>query len=318
MDIHSAINQLKQQGFVNLGKVPALSHVADELAQLISDVRAELPPNHPHSLAAEEYGGGGLRGVPQHHPRIARLLDDIVSNADVRRVLVSVLGADYKIWQIDFRRSVPGDKGLFVHQDAPGQVNICLLLSDNPRGEGATVFLRGSHLVPPRMKDLQISIPPYLLMSLRRLFTPMAGYAGDIGFFFNRAWHGRFANASSEYSDVVLLGFFPAGGRMGFAPPYMKWSPEFLESIKGTELGRLLDSDVGTECESNGMYRVLSSEQKASAEVSYALAIEDNGERQHGAPDARLGIVVAGLRAMTKAMRWVRPLAHAGRRWLGR
>lgn len=134
----------------------------------------------------------------------------------------------YKIWQIDFRRSKPGDSGLYLHQDAPGQLNIAVLLSDNSTGDGATIFLLSTHRIARRMKDLRVEVPPRVIRLAPFLFSPLTGRAGDISFFFNRTWHGRFANRSSRSYDVILIGFFPAGAQMGFPPPYVAWSPEIL------------------------------------------------------------------------------------------
>ena len=50
--------------------------------------------------------------------------------------LEEVLGQNYKILAINFRRSMAGDPGLGLHQDGPGEVNMCICLDNNPNGDG--------------------------------------------------------------------------------------------------------------------------------------------------------------------------------------
>ena len=290
-------NRLKLRGFVNAGQLALNSQESGELAKLVCDMYESLPSDHPHYIA-DETGGGGQRGLPQHHPRIAELLDCVVANAAVRSVLESALGLSYKIWQIDFRRSKPGDKGLYLHQDAPGQVNLAIALSNNTNGSGATVFLPGSHLVPKRIRDWRIEVPTSLLILLPYLFTPLTGKIGDISFFFNRTWHGRFANTSTNLNDVIMIGFFPAGAYMDLAPPYVNWSAEFLQTIRGTELGRLIDPSIGTERQGDGSFKILSKENKTKTDLPYALAIETYQGRQYRLNNFKLSLSIILLRVI--------------------
>ena len=113
------IADLQSHGFVNAGQLALSSQEGNELARLTIDVYEGLTPDHPHYLSSKD-AGDGVRGLPQHHSRISELLNQGVSNADVKAILSAVLGSSYKIWQIDFRRSRPGDNGLYLHQDAWG------------------------------------------------------------------------------------------------------------------------------------------------------------------------------------------------------
>ena len=154
------------------------------------------------------------------------------------------------------------------------------------------------------MNDLQLMVPDYLLMIMRPLFTPLTGKVGDIGFFFNRTWHGRFSNTSSPVNDVILSGFFPVGAHMGFPSPYVDWSKDFLQSIQGTELGRLMDPSIGTERRSDGFYNIVSVSNMAGPDTPYALEIEALQGSRHRLYGLRLGCAVMLLRASA----WIRVL----------
>ena len=69
---------------------------------------------------------------------------------------------------------------------------------------------------------------------------------------------------------------------MDFRPPNDKWSTDFVQSIRGTELGRLLDHSVGLEQQSDGRHQVIPVGNKSNDELAYSLVIET----EQGAPDA--------------------------------
>ena len=99
--LSSLINGLKLKGFVNFGRAPLSSQEIDELIQLSRDTVERLSPDHP-DLSKVGSLAVALQLLPQHHLRIAELLDSVFSNPDIQSVLKSVLGPDYKIWQINY------------------------------------------------------------------------------------------------------------------------------------------------------------------------------------------------------------------------
>jgi non-haem Fe2+, alpha-ketoglutarate-dependent halogenase len=306
----SLINNLKSEGFVNFGRPPLSSQEIDELIQLSRDTVERLSPDHPHfsdcgSLTL------ALQCLPQHHPRIAELLDSVFSNPDIQLVLKSVLGPDYKIWQINFRRAMPGDRGLYLHQDSLGEFGLVILASESSNGEGATIFLPGSHLVKKTMKDWKVEIPPYLLMKIRNLFTPLIGKVGDVAFFFHRTWHGRYSNASNAPHDCIMMSFYPAGASFAGNEGYANWSAEFLSEIDGTELGRLIDPSIGTEKQENGRFKILS-QATVNADTPYALAIETPQGQQPRLGNFKLRAAIFFIRVV---MGTLRPIIHLAR-WL--
>ena len=104
MAVRALIKNLKSQGFVNFGPAPLSSQGLDELIQLSMDVAIRLSPEHPHRANIGNFAGT-VQCLPQHHPRIAELLNSVFLNPDIQLVLKSVLGPDYKIWQINFNKS---------------------------------------------------------------------------------------------------------------------------------------------------------------------------------------------------------------------
>jgi putative 2OG-Fe(II) oxygenase len=91
-------------------------------------------------------------------------------------------------------RSMAGDSGLYLHQDGVGLVNLCICLDNNPNGDGATAVLPGSHLLEKSAKKLRLEITPFLFNTFRFLFKPLCFMEGDVSFFSNPVWHGRFSN----------------------------------------------------------------------------------------------------------------------------
>ena len=296
------LQTFKRNGFANAGPQALTRAEIHELISLSNQALATVRDasaageNHPDYLPLT-LGAEGVMRIPQQHPRIAQLLDKIISDNNVGTVLDSVLGPDYKIWQVNLRRSIPGDKGLYLHQDARGETNLCIHLSSNSSGAGATIFLPGSHLIKTRMKQSRIETPPLLLRWLKFLITPLTGEAGDISFFFNRTWHGRARNPLTQSFDVILISFFPAGTAFGFKG-YGDWSPEFLKSLQGTRLGTLIDPAIGTRQQSDGLYEILPSGKVSSQELAFSLAIDDGQIPRAGAGGVNLVLTIAILRGV--------------------
>lgn len=256
MGSKGAVERIRIDGFVNAGNVVLTDSESAELSELVCIAYQSAQDLNSPTLLIASQGGDGLQGLPEHHPRIAELLDLVVSSKYVKEILSGIMGNSYKIWQIDYRRSLPGDRGLGVHQDAFAQVNIAILLSSNPSGDGATCFVRGSHLAKYRLNDLGLVFPRFLTRYLSIFLTALSGLRGDIGFFLNRTWHGRFSNLSNNNQDVILIGFFPAGASFRLDNPYHKWTPSFLDSPNAATLKHLLDPSINTEILDDGSFCV--------------------------------------------------------------
>jgi hypothetical protein len=84
---------------------------------------------------------------------------------------------------------------------------------------------------------MRVEAPAGLMALFRPLFGALRGQRGDVAFFFNRTWHGRFRNKSGESYDVILASLFPSACGIHDGG----WSPAFVAQMRGTELGRLID-----------------------------------------------------------------------------
>ena len=259
MNQKDIINQLKSRGYVNSGKILSDRDI-NELSKLCRDTfksLSSLPTRNEHhkDLLSPSSGSIGFSRVPEHNPIIEKLLGKIVMDPKVTNVLKAVLGDDYKIWQIAYRKSIKGDKGLHLHQDSHGETNLTILLSDNEDGIGSTVFLSGSHLLKKSIKQFKIMIPSIIFSWILILCDSLRGKRGDVGFFFNSTWHGRSPNNSSKEYDAILFSFFPATGKFGFNG-YGDWSEKFLK--KNTVLTNLINPKINTTIDEHGLYEVLS------------------------------------------------------------
>ncbi len=258
--IDSTVISLKKYGFAKSATKILSSSEAVELSQLINELFKDESVIDRKSANASV-----IVNLPGMNPRLDWLLEKIVSHDGVRSVLAQVLGDNYKVWQVNARRSEIGDKGLWLHQDAPGETNLAVFLSDNMSGAGATAFLAMSHRLPRWASRISWSsirlAAPWL--------TPLKGKLGESAFFFNRTWHARLKNNSSQVQDVILMSFFPQGGV--FTP--CKQSQERLESWDGWELGRLLDLSKGTRLLEDGRVQVVSPWNK-QVNDSYAMLLE--------------------------------------------
>lgn len=187
------------------------------------------------SFAVDLYGlSSGLEEM------VERILTDPVTAA----VLGETVGEHYKVRGFNVRRMLgthdPLTGGPFSmphswHRDWKGEFGISILLSDVPPSNNAgTAFAPGSHLWPydPRWNTLLSEWnvlgdagfrSPFFRGLVRRMsffndrlgrkMLPGAveatGAAGDVFFFSNDTWHGRFPNLHGRKTTVLFLGVFP-------------------------------------------------------------------------------------------------------------
>tara|TARA_B100001059_G_C17828077_1_gene582776 strand:- start:966 stop:1910 length:945 start_codon:yes stop_codon:yes gene_type:complete len=266
MNIKKIINNFKEEGFINAGQMILTKDEIIELSNLCNEVYLKLSNDNKGNktekdLIVNKSGNCGFVRVPEHHHRLADLLNKVVSNQKIKEILEEVLGQDYKIWQIVFRKSLKGDNGLSLHQDAFGETNMCILLTDNISGNGSTFFLPKSHLLKKRIKDYGITIPLIFLKYISFLFKSFKGKKGDIGFFFNYTWHGRNLNNYKD-SDVILFSFFPPTAAIGFEEfGYPIWSHDFTR--QKTELSKLVDPNRGAIKREDNRYEIIKKDQNS-------------------------------------------------------
>lgn len=307
MGIQQKIKEFKSNGYVNIGSSLLENWEIDELCNAARSVFETIPSDH--AAAIRDEGVTGVLDLPYYNNQITRLIDKIVSDRDFQTFLLEILGDGCKIWDISFRRSNPGDRGLYLHQDGVGQVNMAICLDNNQGGIGATALLPSSHLVARSIRDLRAEVPPIILNWFSFLFVPLAGKRGDVAFFSNRTWHGRFANFSDTAHDVILIGFFPKGYRYS-----RSWSKDLIDTCQGGELGRLLGSEtdfktaINSNCECREAGEVVSSDQHG-----YSMDIEKLDFLRKAQRTPTLLASVAILRLIVRlgrAMRFMRGLLY--------
>ena len=267
----AAVDNLTRDGFVRLGNFLS----ADEVMQLQNECARfmEMPAvsyeqyktvdKHAATYQPRLYADGDrtiavdLIGTSKTFDRI---IEKVVGHPIVRDTLEAVLGRGYKLWQVNLRRHEPGSNGQLLHQDAPGELGLSLLVSDTPSLNGATVFLPHSHRWPINYSDVGLDLRPRLL---RPMLSGATGAAGETSLFFNRTWHGRYPGQGS--ASTILISFFAVGASYPIHEP----PPEVLASL-GPELQRLLDPTVGVR-RTDGNRVIVDGEINAPSALRYAL-----------------------------------------------
>jgi putative 2OG-Fe(II) oxygenase len=283
---------IKRNGFVNLGNSFLSTDELREFRQVCEKAFSEFDRGHKDFLD-QGSGCSGFRALPLYSPETVNFIEKIITNPEIEKFISGAIGEEYKVWQIDYRRSLPGDQGLEVHQDGYGQLNMAICLSDNLHGSGGTFFLPGSHLIKKRIDDLKLKAPPVIFSLVSFLFKSLIAKSGDIAFFFNRTWHGRNKNTSNQKNDIILIGFYPVGALLSYKDPYVRWPDEFLEKIDGTKLKKLIDPNSNLKIQENGLYKIVSG--KKQLEEPFSIQIEKN-KVQHSFTDRfKLGIKTSVL-----------------------
>jgi len=232
-DKRSKINLFKEYGYVNFEEEILRKFDVDFLDKESAETYTNLSESHDDFI--KDSGTEGFINLPAHNKNSLKILDSVVTHPKIISFLKEIIGSDYKIWDISYRVSKPGDNGLYLHQDGPGQLNMAILLNDNKLKNGNTAFLSSSHLIAKSQKSLKLEVPPLILNMFSFLFDPLYGKRGDIFFFSNKTWHGRFANKSHKENKLIFIAFFPKGYRYN-----RPWSDDVLERSKNLAINSLL------------------------------------------------------------------------------
>lgn len=229
-----SIEKFKRNGFVNLGQILPVQDV-ENLANICNELYLTIDKTSPSFF---EGSVDGCNDLISHRLGIAGYINSIITNPKIRHHIDLVVGSNCKIFDIAFRRSKPGDLGLYLHQDGVGQVNMVICLDDNHHADGSTAFLAGSHLISRSIGFLRLEMPALLLNLCKFLFTPLSCNKGDVCFFSNRVWHGRFRNDSRKNHDIILVGFFPKG----YSYYNKSWPDSIIDQVEPMVLASYLGS----------------------------------------------------------------------------
>ncbi len=236
------LEKFKKDGYVKSNYFGLNSNEAIELSniskKLFQDYRGKkIKTGKLCNYSPPLNGSEVIFRFPEHNKKAFEIIERILNNKNFKFTFEHLLGKNYKLRDCSVRRSLPGDKGLYLHQDAIGETNLSILLSNNPKGLGSTCFLPGSHLIKTRMKEWGVEAPTPLVRLINFVFSKTPGNIGDCYLFFNRTWHGRSSNKSNLEYDVILMSFFPNTVEI----PRYNWSPKFVKSIKNSEFSKLIN-----------------------------------------------------------------------------
>lgn len=250
------IEKLFNDGFVNLGKdLLNTNEINDLIVQ--SKKLIELAISNKDNLfkiniSKNDFnegsigsGGFAIKRIDQHNNEISKILVKLFENKKINSFLENYLGKNFKIHQISIRKSSKDDKGLGLHQDGPGQMNLMVLLDDNFEIDGSTVFLKNSHLINPRLDELKLLTPPFFLKIYKFFLSYIHGHRGDMCLFFNRTWHGRYPSNGKKSKYLMFISLHPEGTSYG--SEYDDWYDDnYLESLGNTIFRKRIDHKIGT------------------------------------------------------------------------
>jgi putative 2OG-Fe(II) oxygenase len=163
-------------------------------------------------------------------PQLDEAIESILALPLVDRLLLDVLGANYRMWLIQIRRANPHSDCLRMHQDRPGETSLQILLDDVPAPGGSTVILPGSDTWPRMINSLPFIQPKYIA----RWLSWLGGNRGDIWLFSPTVWHGR-SQADSRAQTVLMMSFVPCSSPQNTVIP----PPHILEKL-GSRLQAVL------------------------------------------------------------------------------
>ena len=165
-----------------------------------------------------------------------------IFNIDLINIIHEVGGKNCKITTSHIRYVDQTTNSDNLHEDGVGQISLSLLLNDICPEMSTTVFVKGSHRFPLRIKDKLERIP---ISIFRSIFTPSFGKQGDLFIFLNKAWHGMKASDVIQPSSVVLFTFDTEGYYhtvKNNIPKVTEYGDNFEKAI-GTGLFEMLNED---------------------------------------------------------------------------
>lgn len=244
-EVGAVIETLAQRGFARLQG--ALSTSIVERLQSAAD-RTSARPLESWSGAAlwnaraewrtAHFGGAGrntnLYDCLGIDSELDETVEELLATPRVRELLDRVLGADRRMWYVQFRWAEPGAEQYVLHQDVYGELALAVYLSEHTDERGSMALWPGSHRWPRALEALPLLEPRWVAGRVRSV----PGAVGDICVFFNKTWHGR--TSARERRLVFLISFFPPG-------PVEKGRrvPESVRARLGPELRRVTAPRMG-------------------------------------------------------------------------
>lgn len=248
----AAVKSLKAQGYVNIEGVfetATISKVKLLAEKILSNKTVELQADLKKTkkswrsyMHSPKKNNNGVLAAPMlgQTEFLDQFANQLFEQPILKRVISEIIGDDFKIYTISIRSLDCQCQPLGLHQDNFGSLTMSIPLQAVTKNSSTTALIPGSHLVSKCISNRLFWIPLFC-------FKPFLEYhrceAGDVGFFFNKTFHG--VDIKPEYSTAILINLVAAG----FA-----WSPWELptENNYGKPFKRMLCSSISKAMESVG------------------------------------------------------------------
>ena len=172
--------------------------------------------NHNKNIEMDRIVMGGntvaIKNFIDESTELKDYINKIFINEKLSNIIKNNIGENFKITDIVYRKSYPGDGGLDMHQDAEGENTVIINLSGSENSDGKTFFLKSSQKYKSIIDLIHRgSISVKLSKFLKFFFDFIDCSNGSILMFNNRVWHGRFSNQSRNISSSLLIGLYKEG-----------------------------------------------------------------------------------------------------------
>tara|TARA_Y100000992_G_scaffold294492_1_gene254299 strand:+ start:2424 stop:3296 length:873 start_codon:yes stop_codon:yes gene_type:complete len=192
----------------------------DEEIKNIENIFEELLKGQNKNVEIDNNCMGGkslaVKNFIDEKLEIKRFANKIFDDTKLSDTIKTNVGENFKISEITYRRSYPGDIGLGLHQDAIGENTIVINLSNNDFS-GKTCFLKSSHNFESINKLFKSSSISDKLTKFSKFFLDFIDTSeGSLIMFNNKVWHGRFPNKSRNFSSSLLIGVYREGSNIKY------------------------------------------------------------------------------------------------------
>jgi non-heme Fe2+,alpha-ketoglutarate-dependent halogenase len=187
----------------------------------IEEILDKLAEGHNPNVEIDTNVMGGkslaLQNFIDENFELKNYINKIFTNKEIVSKIENNLGKNFKITEIVYRKSYPGDKGLDIHQDADGENTIIVNLSGNEDYNGKTCFVKSSHQESSIKKIINRQSITFKLNKILKFFLDFMDFSsGSILLFNNKVWHGRFANQSKSSSSALIIGVYKEGSIVNY------------------------------------------------------------------------------------------------------
>ena len=243
-----ALKNLKAHGYVNIPRIfktdtiSKVKLIADDLLSkktdpLHDDVKKSKNSGRSYMHSPKKNNNGVLASpMLGQTDYLDQFANQLFEQPVIKKIISEIVGDDFKIYTISIRSIDPQCVPLGLHQDNFGSLTMSIPLQPITKNNSTTVFIPGTHLLSKCISNKLFWMPLFF-------FKPFLKYhrceAGDVGFFFNKTFHG--VDIKSDYSTAILINLVAAG---------FGWSPWDLP--KDNNYGKPFKKMLGN-CISNGM-----------------------------------------------------------------